>query len=80
MVVDLMYVKPHCLAKSRNFFDVSCGPSSDQNILGTPVRQNDCLTTLMRWGGCGVVTHRDDIGPVRVALHQDWEILSGVRL
>ena len=48
--VDLMCVKPHCLAKSRNFFDVNCGPSSDQNMSGTPVQQNDCLTTLMRWG------------------------------
>ena len=43
-------MKPHCLAKSWNFFDVHCGPSSDQNMLGTPVQQNDCLTTLMNWG------------------------------
>ena len=31
--VDLMCVKPHCLAKSRNIFDVNYGPSSDQEHL-----------------------------------------------
>ena len=48
--VNLMFVKPHGLAKSRNIFDVHCGPLSDQNMVGTPVQQNDCLTTLVRWG------------------------------
>ena len=48
--MNLIPVKPHCLAKSRNFFDVHCGPLSDQNVLRTPVQQNNCLTTLMRWG------------------------------
>ena len=29
--VDVMCVKHHCAANSRNFFDVNCGPSSNQN-------------------------------------------------
>ena len=71
--MDLMCVKPHCLAQSRNLFDVHCGPSSDQNMLGAPVRQNVCLTTLMKWEAVmswpiGMILGH----ALRVAIHQDY--------
>ena len=40
---DVACRKPHCLAKSLNSLEVNCGPPSDQNVSGTPVRQKDAL-------------------------------------
>ena len=66
-VVDVMCVKHHCAANSRNFFDVNCGPSSNQNTC-TAEWLSDHLDEV---GGCGVMARQDDVGPVSIAIYQD---------
>ena len=50
--------EPPLFGEVMELFAVNCRLSSDQQMLVTPVRQNNCLFTLDEMRSCGVVTNQ----------------------